>query len=119
MICVENLIFNFSVWLRTGSNPADINRFQIHTNKKFSYLDLIGVDVLTPKAEADIILTDAALLSPAFTASRPLITPGLGMAKLASTEDGVSGMLLAAMCGGTASVNMRSQYLIRYSVTTA
>ena len=58
-------------------------------NLKITYLDFIGVEVLTPSAEADIILTEAGL-PPAFTASRPLITPGLGMAKLASTEDGVS-----------------------------
>ena len=27
-------ILNFSVWLRTGSNPANINRFRSHTGKK-------------------------------------------------------------------------------------
>ena len=37
---VENCLYydgihNFSVWLRTGSNPADISRFRIHTGKKF------------------------------------------------------------------------------------
>ena len=26
-------IHDFSVWLRTGSNPADINQFQSHTGK--------------------------------------------------------------------------------------
>ena len=27
----------FPLWLRTGSNPADINRFRIHTGKAFYY----------------------------------------------------------------------------------
>ena len=27
------VIHNFSVWLRTGSNPQDINRFRSHTGK--------------------------------------------------------------------------------------
>ena len=38
LIFVENClqydaIHDFSVWLRTGSYPADINRFRIHTGK--------------------------------------------------------------------------------------
>ena len=34
---------DFSVWLRTGYNPADINRFRCHTGKcnKSSLIDLI------------------------------------------------------------------------------
>ena len=33
---------DFSVWMRTGSNPADINWFQIHTGKCLKvYLDII------------------------------------------------------------------------------
>ncbi len=27
---------DFSVWLRTGSNPADINRFQSHNGKQIA-----------------------------------------------------------------------------------
>ena len=27
----------FSVWLRTGYNPADINRFRSHTGKYFNW----------------------------------------------------------------------------------
>ena len=33
-------IHNFSVWLRTGSNPADSNRFRSHTGKSFRIWDL-------------------------------------------------------------------------------
>ena len=38
LILVENCLQNnamhdFSVWLRTGSNPSDINQFQSHTRK--------------------------------------------------------------------------------------
>ena len=28
----------FSIWLRTGSNPADINRFQSHTGELYTKL---------------------------------------------------------------------------------
>ena len=30
-----NAIHNFSVWLGTGFNPADLNRFRSHTGKYF------------------------------------------------------------------------------------
>ena len=41
LIFLENCLHygakhDFSVWLRTGSNPADINWFQSHTGKYFS-----------------------------------------------------------------------------------
>ncbi len=32
-----------SVWLRTGSNPADSNRFQSHTGKLFQQSSKSGV----------------------------------------------------------------------------
>ena len=43
LILVENClyydtIYDFSVWLTTGSNPADINRYRSHTDKKNAYL---------------------------------------------------------------------------------
>ena len=31
--CVFDMIHDFSVWPRIGSNPADINRFGSHTGK--------------------------------------------------------------------------------------
>ena len=31
----DDTIPDFSVWLRTGSNQADFNRFQSHTGKMF------------------------------------------------------------------------------------
>ena len=30
-----SVIHDFSAWLRTVSNPADINQFRSHTGKKF------------------------------------------------------------------------------------
>ena len=41
LIFVENCLklyslHNFAVWLRTGSNPAGINRLQIHTGNSFT-----------------------------------------------------------------------------------
>ena len=40
LIFVKNCLLydaiqDFSVWLRIGSNPADINRFRSHTGKKY------------------------------------------------------------------------------------
>ncbi len=35
LIFIEN---DFSVWLRTGSKPADINRYQSHTGKYITYI---------------------------------------------------------------------------------
>ena len=29
-----DVIYDFSVWLRTGSNPADVDRFQSHTGRE-------------------------------------------------------------------------------------
>ena len=34
LLNVYNTIHNFSVWLKTGSNPAYNNRFQSHTGKR-------------------------------------------------------------------------------------
>ena len=34
-----HIVNDFSVWLRTGSNPEDNNRFQIHTGKMFCRFD--------------------------------------------------------------------------------
>ena len=35
--CIKyDTINDFSVWLRTGFNPADINRFQSHTEKYYA-----------------------------------------------------------------------------------
>ncbi len=34
-------IHDFSVWLRTGSNPVDCNRFQSHTGKVVANLGVI------------------------------------------------------------------------------
>ncbi len=31
-------IHYFSVWLRTGSNPADSNRFQSHTGEYYTHI---------------------------------------------------------------------------------
>ena len=39
-------IFNFSVWLRTGSNPADINRFGSHTGKFLVCMFIIIIYIL-------------------------------------------------------------------------
>ena len=42
LIFVENFLYydainNFSVWLRTGSNPADTNRFRNYTKKFYKF----------------------------------------------------------------------------------
>ena len=39
----DNAIHNFSEWLKTGSNPADINLFRNHIGIKLTYLGLILV----------------------------------------------------------------------------
>ena len=36
-ILIYDVIHDFLVWLRTGSNPADINRLQSHIGKTFTY----------------------------------------------------------------------------------
>ena len=34
-------IHDFSVWLRAGSNPADLNRFQSRTGKSIAVLKVL------------------------------------------------------------------------------
>ena len=34
-------IHGFLVWLRTGSNPADINRFRSHTGNKITMFSML------------------------------------------------------------------------------
>ena len=46
LIFVENCVLicalhDFSVGLRTGSNPADINRFRCHSGHKYQNIDII------------------------------------------------------------------------------
>ena len=48
-------IHDFLIWPRTGSNPADINGFQSHTEKKNIFYDL-------PKLESTATSTKMALL---------------------------------------------------------
>ena len=35
---VDDAIHDFSVWLKTSSNPADSNRFRSHIGKVITYL---------------------------------------------------------------------------------
>ena len=38
-----NTIHDFSVWLRNGSNPANINRFRSHTRKYSPPISLLSL----------------------------------------------------------------------------
>ena len=44
LFVIRGAIHDFSVCLRTGSNPADINRFRSDTGKGFKYLPKVLID---------------------------------------------------------------------------
>ena len=51
---------NFLVWLRTDSNPADIDRFQSHTGKA-SFLPILFLSKLLTYQEPNEILQNWAV----------------------------------------------------------
>ena len=58
MILIENcllhdFIFDSSVWLKTSSNTADINRFRSHTGKYFTIFALLFVAVYKKNLQSE------------------------------------------------------------------
>ena len=49
-----NTIHDISVWLRTDSNPADVNRFRSHTGKDILF-NLFGTYLYFELDQLDII----------------------------------------------------------------
>ena len=46
-VLIYDVIHEFLAWLRTGSNPADINRFRRHTRKlnvEFNFISVLSAD---------------------------------------------------------------------------
>ena len=48
------MIHEFSVWLRTGSNPVDINRFQSHIGNE--YLSSVLLTSFNTKHDFSVLL---------------------------------------------------------------
>ena len=54
-------IHNFSIWLRTASNPADINQFQSHTGNTL-YLARLGEGLGSRRLGSNSILEPSAVV---------------------------------------------------------